>query len=318
MRLSGLHLLLTYRCTYACRHCFLWGSPDQTGTMTIAQVRDLLDQAAAAGVEMVYFEGGEPTLAYPLVLEGARLARERGLAWGVVTNCHFAESPPDAELWFAPFKRLGIADLALSSYAYLLEGEPEYLLRNAVTAARNLGLPLGVLEVGAPADLADLVPCGDPSEVMHKGRAATELADEALAAGRGRRPDELTECPYEDFAQPDRAHVGSDGELQLCQGISAGNVWGGGRGGGKAAARRAALPTRLATLLAGYDPQRLPVVADLLRGGPYELARAHGITPPRALYADACHLCFETRLELRRRGLYSAVLTPPQAYGVVE
>ncbi len=75
-RLEALHLLVTYRCTYACDHCFVWGSPEQEGTMTLAQLRSAIDQAAAAGCAMVYFEGGEPMLAYPVVLAAARHARE--------------------------------------------------------------------------------------------------------------------------------------------------------------------------------------------------------------------------------------------------
>ena len=73
------------------------------------------------------------------MLAAAQHARERGLDFGMVTNCHFAESPEDAALWFAPFNELGIADLSLSSYAYFLDGEQEHLLRNAVLAARDLG-----------------------------------------------------------------------------------------------------------------------------------------------------------------------------------
>ncbi len=62
MHLEAIHLLVTYRCTYACEHCFVWGSPEQEGTMTLAQLRAVVDQAAAAGCAMVYFEGGEPML----------------------------------------------------------------------------------------------------------------------------------------------------------------------------------------------------------------------------------------------------------------
>ncbi|HOT24665.1 MAG TPA: hypothetical protein PLK79_09600, partial [Thermoleophilia bacterium] len=66
MALDGIHFLVTYRCTYTCDHCFVWSSPDVEETMTLAQLRDAMDQAAATGqIEMVYFEGGEPTLAYP-------------------------------------------------------------------------------------------------------------------------------------------------------------------------------------------------------------------------------------------------------------
>ena len=35
--LSGLHLLLTYQCTFECDHCFGWGGPFQTGTMTLGR-----------------------------------------------------------------------------------------------------------------------------------------------------------------------------------------------------------------------------------------------------------------------------------------
>ena len=283
---EGIHFLLTYRCTYACDHCFLWGSPEQEGTMTCAQVTSVIDQAAAHGsVSMVYFEGGEPTLVYPVMLAAARHARENGLDFGVVTNCHFAESPEDAALWFAPLKELGIADLSLSSYAYFLAGEQERLLRNAVVAARDLELPLAVLEVGADADLSDIgVPSEGCSAVMYKGRAAVELApDQADAEHGGQPPAALTECPYEDFAAPERGHVGCDGEFQLCQGISAGNVWKRG----------------LADVFNSCEPAAMPVVGDILRGGPYELARAHGVQPARERYADACHLCYETRLRLR-------------------
>ena len=92
---------------------------------------------------------------------------------------------------------------------------------------RELGIPASVLEVGAPADIGVPGACsGDVGEVMHKGRAAV-----ALAPARASRPPEtLITCPFEDFTDPGRAHVGPDGELQVCQGISAGNVFAGGDG----------------------------------------------------------------------------------------
>ena len=47
MKLTGIHFLLTYACTYECDHCFVHSSPFATGTMTLGQVRDVLDQAVA-------------------------------------------------------------------------------------------------------------------------------------------------------------------------------------------------------------------------------------------------------------------------------
>ncbi|HSP89610.1 MAG TPA: hypothetical protein VLN08_01825, partial [Vicinamibacterales bacterium] len=60
-------------------------------------------------------------------------------------------------------------------------------------------------------------------------------------------------------------------------------------------------------------PYALPVVRELLRGGPLELTRAYGVVPARGRYADACHLCFETRRALRDR--FPDVLAPAACYG---
>jgi hypothetical protein len=171
------------------------------------------------------------------------------------------------------------------------------LIRNAVQAALELGLgdALGILEVGAAADLRDLgVACGDPGEVMFKGRAARVLAPERAS----RAPDSLVSCPHEDFVAPGRCHLGCDGELQLCQGISAGNVF----------------ASSLAQVVAEYDSEQRPVIRELMHGGPWELSRATGLAPDRELYADECHLCYELRSRLRDR--YPEVLAPDQCYGV--
>jgi MoaA/NifB/PqqE/SkfB family radical SAM enzyme len=47
--LSGLHLLLTYQCTFECDHCFVWSGPFQTGTMTLATVEHILTEAGRLG-----------------------------------------------------------------------------------------------------------------------------------------------------------------------------------------------------------------------------------------------------------------------------
>ncbi len=57
MKLTGLHLLLTYQCTFECDHCFVFGSPSQTGVMTILQIQEILRQAREAGtITSIYFE----------------------------------------------------------------------------------------------------------------------------------------------------------------------------------------------------------------------------------------------------------------------
>jgi hypothetical protein len=85
-----------------------------------------------------------------------------------------------------------------------------------------------------------------------------------------------------------------------CQGISIGNLW-----------RRS-----LADILATYDPASLPVVREILAGGPWALAQGTGLEPALARYADECHLCYELRCRLRAAGRHPEVLAPDQCYGV--
>ena len=279
--------------------------------MTLAQLTSVIDQAAACGVTDVYFEGGEPTLAYPVVLAAAQRAREHGLDVGIVSNCFWATSVADAKVWLAPFAELGLADLSLSSYAYFVEDANEEQLRNAVLAAQDLGIPVSVLEVGAPADIGVPGVCsGDVGEVMYKGRAAVVLAP----ARASRPPETLVTCPFEDFTDPGRAHVGPDGELQVCQGISAGNVFAGGDGPPAPEDLAEPRPGGLRAALEAYDPHTRPVIREIIAGGPWALAQAVGHAPERSLYADECHLCYEVRAALRRAGRFPEVVAPGQCY----
>jgi radical SAM protein with 4Fe4S-binding SPASM domain len=53
----SVHLDLTYRCNERCIHCYL--DHDDHGEMTTAEIKNLLDQMAAAGVFYLTFSGGE-------------------------------------------------------------------------------------------------------------------------------------------------------------------------------------------------------------------------------------------------------------------
>ena len=87
MKLSGLHLLLTYQCNLECDHCFVWGSPWQSGTMTLRTVRHILQQAKDLGtVKWFYFEGGEPFLYYAVLVKGVQEAASLGFQVGIVSN----------------------------------------------------------------------------------------------------------------------------------------------------------------------------------------------------------------------------------------
>ena len=53
----SVHLDVTYRCNERCVHCYL--DHDDHGEMTTAEIKDILDQLAEAGVFFLTFSGGE-------------------------------------------------------------------------------------------------------------------------------------------------------------------------------------------------------------------------------------------------------------------
>jgi hypothetical protein len=298
MKLTGIHFLLSYRCTDECDHCFVWGSPQARGTMTLAQIRQVLRQARDLGtVTMVYFEGGEPFLFYPIMLEGLREAAALGFKRGLVSNSYWATSVEDAVEWLRPIAEVGVADLSLSSDLFHGEAMMNETARCAVEAARTLGLPEAILSLETPEGCAAYAPQdkGEPitgGAVRFRGRAVAQLTE-----GVPRRPwTEFTECPDEDFLDPGRVHVDAFGHVHLCQGVLMGNLW----------------QQPLKEIVASYAPYGHPIIGPLLEGGPVALVERYHL-PHEDAYIDACHLCYTARDQLRAR--FPQYLAPPTVYG---
>jgi len=295
--LSGLHLLLTYECNYACDHCFVWGAPSQTGTMTSEVVEHIIEQGKALGtIEWIYFEGGEPFLYYDTLVAGVRLAREAGFRVGIVSNAYWATSEADAEQQLRPFAGL-VDDLSISSDAYHGGEDGVTYPDIARSAARKLGIPVDFITVAAPeatgvTGAAGKLPAGE-SAVLFRGRAAEKLASRVPP-----KPwEQFDVCPWEELRAPGRLHVDPFGYLHICQGISIGNL----------------LQRSLPEIIREYDADEHPIVGPLLAGGPAEIVRRYGL-PREEGYADHCHLCYEARSLLR--GRFPGVLAPDQMYGV--
>ena len=188
MKLSGLHLLLTYQCTFECDHCFAWGSPWQEGTLTLDQIRTALQQAGELGsVEWIFFEGGEPYLYYATLVKGVEMAAQAGYKVGVVTNGYWATSPEDAVEWLRPLAGK-IQELSVSSDLYHYNERLSQQSQHARLAAENLGLPVGVISIARPEESATScsgqIPSGE-SAVIFRGRATEKLASDAREHRRG-------------------------------------------------------------------------------------------------------------------------------------
>jgi MoaA/NifB/PqqE/SkfB family radical SAM enzyme len=299
MKLTGVHLLLTYQCNHQCDHCFTWGSPWQEGTMTLKDVNNILQQAEEAGtVEWIFFEGGEPFLYYTVLLRGVQAAAARGFKVGIVSNAYWATAKEDALEWLKPMAGL-VGTIEISSDLYHWSEKISRQSQNASAAAEELGIPLGVITIAQPEKSDALAPVGKlpegESTVRYRGRASEKLIEQT-----GRiRSEQCRECPSEDLREPGRIHVDPLGNIHVCQGLLIGNMF----------------ERPLGEICASYDPDAHPVVGPLLAGGPEELARRYDV-PHAGSYADACHFCYEVRRSLRSR--FPEYLGPDQMYGVIE
>jgi hypothetical protein len=300
MKISGLHILMTYACNFECDHCFVWGSPWQSGTLTMNQIEDIYKQAKAVGtIKEIYFEGGEAFLYYPVLLEAIGRAKQLGFETGIVSNSYWATGLEDAWLWLRPLAAAGLTRIEISCDLFHGEEEIPEGIQHALTAAKQLGIDTGTIAIDPPTGYRDPGE-GTPGEpvtgggVMYRGRAAETLVD-----GLPRQPwNSFDECPYEDLVDPGRVHLDPLGNLHLCQGISMGNLF----------------EYPLKQILEEYIPENHPIAGPLINGGPAQLVTRYGLDHEPG-YVDACHLCYSARLALRSR--FPAELAPDQMYGIV-
>lgn len=284
--LTGMHILLTYSCTDECDHCFLYSHPKASGSFTHHRLQDLFLQLEdVVTLEWIFFEGGEPFLFYPLLLEG--LKRASAYRRGIVTNAYWATTLNDALLWLRPLRDAGLVNLTVSDDPFHNKVDDMDRASHALEAAKELGIEGERITLERPTVENDR-----ESGVMFRGRAAHQLI-EGLPKERGRL---FTSCPHENLQDPDRLHVDPYGNIHLCQGLLIGNN----------------RKRPIYQLLNHFDPKTHPVVSPLLSGGPAQLAREEGLEEGE--YVDACHLCFEVRRLLLDR--YPQYLGPRQVYGM--
>lgn len=298
--MRGIHLLLTYTCTISCDHCFWFSGPDSKGTFTLRGLRETFNEIGRIGtIEWVYFEGGEPFLFFPLMIEGLMMARDIGVKAGIITNAYWGTSIEDAALWLKPLRELEISDLSISNDIFHHDGNAENQAKIAAGAARELGLPLSTICVEKPWIDGSLKNDRDSEAraigggVLFRGRAAEKLTSPLPK----RAWKNLTRCPYEDLKDPDRVHIDPYGNVHLCQGLSMGNMW----------------QAPLSNLVQRYDALSHPICGPLVRGGPALLAKEHRVDHEEE-YVDECHFCYNIRLALIPR--FPRYLTPNQVYGL--
>lgn len=245
------------------------------------------------------FEGGEPFLFFPLLVESVRAAADMGFKTAIETNTYWATSEEDAQYWLKPLKEAGLSVFEASDDGFHHEDERANSAKRALFAATKIGLKTSSIcikksevEEKSEQDKGEPIYLGGPKL---RGRAAEKLI-EGLPT---KDWETFTECPFEDFRNPSRVHIDPLGNVHICQGISMGNLW--------------EIP--FSEMVKTYHPETHPIGAPLLSGGPAELVRTYGVKIEEK-YVDACHLCTGACLALINR--FPDYLRPRQVYGLDE
>jgi len=296
--ITGVHFILTYICNFECDHCFLYCSPSSKGTFTINQVKDVLKELKKIGtIEDVCFEGGEPFLFHPLLLECVKLANNEGFRTAIETNTYWATTEEDAELWLRPLKISGLSMLEVSDDSFHHGEEDDNSAKRAFSAAQKIGMKANQICINTPMIEKNKEQVkGKPIYIggpKLRGRAAEKL----IKGLSGSSWENFTECPFEDLRNPKRVHIDSFGNVHLCQGLSMGNMW----------------ETPLSVLVNNYNPDSHPISGPLLRGGPARLAKEHHVEHEHE-YIDACHMC--TTICLKLIDKFPQYIAPKQVYGL--
>jgi hypothetical protein len=262
--------------------------------MSLSEVQEYLEEAKKVGVKSVLFFGGEPFFHFDLLLGGIEYAKQLGLVPTAISNAFWAVSEELALKRLHRLKERGLDSISFSADPFHWEYVPLQYLRNAAQAAKKLSMTYGI----SNCYLIEK----DGNEVLRLSREITTRMLEHRSGSfpvwfLGTAADVLAKrSPMQPWArynkcmagtglsQPNGVTIDPYGYVQIgglpSSGISIGN----------------AKEKKLSEIVKNYKIESHPITKVLYEEGPSGLAKMamnYGFKPTE--YADACHLCYETR-----------------------
>ena len=156
-KLRVLQVHVSRHCNLACSHCYSRSGPHERQALPEALAVGLIDDAAAAGYNVVGFSGGEPLMYRPLRSLLLR-ARSHGMLTTVTTNGMLLDA-----------RRLRLLQGAAGLVAISLDGNPAShdrmrghpkafsTMARRLPALRDSGLPFGFIFTLTQANLHELI-----------------------------------------------------------------------------------------------------------------------------------------------------------------
>lgn len=313
--IAGGGLILTWRCTNACRHCLYRCGPRQPDTWMAPEVLDRTLEALGRepGFSGLHLAGGEPMLDPERTLAAVRACvRHRVPLDYLETNGAWVRDAAHARTSFARLADAGLGAVLISASLPHAEFIPPGRTRIAIEAARAVfGVGGVIVWTAGVLRLLERLPQDRPVPLAESRRLlglspADVLAAHPYLTPNGRVPACLMRCvphrPAAAFAgagcaavlgRTGHVHIDPAGHLFTghCPGIAPATV------------------DDLHPRIAGDS-----AFAILWREGPCGLlARAPGFRPDPRGYASACDLCWQVRRHLVRQGGFPD-LRPAEAY----
>ena len=163
-------------CNASCSICCFSSSPSCDEKLNVDRIKEYIDESKEIQeIKTIAFTGGEPFLAYDLLIQLIQYAKHAGKKVNTVTNGFWANSYEKAYDCIAQLKECGLDYLSLSHDAYHKEYIKTENIRNILRATTTLGVPtsLGKIidEIGndiytASVKIGPCLPVGRAKEVF--------------------------------------------------------------------------------------------------------------------------------------------------------
>jgi len=293
MRLTGVDLLLTFRCPSQCKHCVYKAGPQRAGHMNYENIFDTLLFAISTAKQLDIPKRG------------------------IITNGYWASTESIAQNTLRKLQQAGLTQITFSVDSFHQEFIPFEDVRRGVEAASQMSfdhiwVDSQFLELETPSNEYDIrtqklldalteIPGIEIStyQVDFEGRAADTLSH--LVLTHSDAPTGKCQLPYwlgKTLREPKTIEIDYEGNVTLCPGICIGN----------------AKTTPLHHLLGEYEPRDHVIIQRLAEKGPiglFELVKEKGVSVKQK-FVDECHLCYEMRKHLR--AYYPQLLQPSHCY----
>jgi len=132
-------VMLSYRCTIACRHCLFACKPgNPNAVMSVSDAVTCTVEFSKLN-RIVHLSGGEPFMFYDVLLSAARESSKRGFPPHMVqTNCSWCSSDEMVERRFGELRDIGMLGMYFSADPYHQEFVPAERVRRAIRIATDI------------------------------------------------------------------------------------------------------------------------------------------------------------------------------------